>query len=289
MELNPLMRFTSKHLAKHLTKTVSRYQPFSVHRSAELAAVMQPGDILLVEGDQRVSAAIKYLTQSTWSHAAFYIDKLPGSADGSADTGGAGNEQLLIEADLQNGVITVPLSKYSKHNIRICRPLNLSDEDKNRLCKFMVDSLGMDYDLKNIIDLARFLLPNPPVPRRWRRRMLALGSGDPTRAICSSLIAQAFQSIQYPILPDRICAQFAQNVYKELMHIRHHSLFAPRDFDISPYFEIVKPELQKDFDYRALDWHQHTAEFLASGHGPSTRDAHHCQLEDAGAKNAKVG
>ena len=29
-----------------------------------------------------------------------------------------------------------------------------------------------------------------------------LGSGDPTRAICSSLIAAAFGSVRYPVLPD---------------------------------------------------------------------------------------
>ena len=220
---------------------------------------MQPGDILLVEGDQRISSAIKYLTQSTWSHAAFYIDKMPDGAEGYT------GDRLLIEADLENGVTAVPLSKYSKHNIRICRPLNLTDPDRTRLCDFMVNSLGMEYDLKNITDLMRYLLPNPPVPRRWRRRMLALGSGDPTRAICSTLIAQAFQSIRYPILPDRVCTELEGNVFKELMHIRHHSLFAPRDFDISPYFQIVKPELQEDFDYRTIDWHQHSPEFIESG------------------------
>lgn len=259
MELNPIMRVSSKLLAKYLTKTVSSYRPFSVHRSAELAAVMQPGDILLVEGDQRVSSAIKYLTQSTWSHAAFYVDEMPDNNHGYE------GKNLLIEADLQNGVIAVPLSKYSKHNIRICRPLNLTTQDRDALCAYMAGSIGMDYDLKNIVDLARFLLPNPPVPRRWRRRMLALGSGDPTRAVCSTLIAQAFQSIKYPILPEKICKEYDDNVSREIMHIRHHSLFAPRDFDISPYFQIVKPELQENFDYRALDWHQHTAEFLSSG------------------------
>ena len=36
----------------------------------------------------------------------------------------------------------------------------------------------------------------------------------------------------------------------ELLHFRHYSLFAPRDFDVSPYFEIVKPTLRDDFDYR---------------------------------------
>ena len=32
-------------------------------------------------------------------------------------------------------------------------------------------------------------------------RMIALGSGDPTRAICSTMIAQAFGLVHYPILP----------------------------------------------------------------------------------------
>ena len=251
MELNPIIRFGSKLLAKYLTKTVSSYQPFSVHRTASLAAIMQPGDILLVEGDQRVSSAIKYLTQSTWSHAAFYIDKMPDSTE-SGD-----NSNLLIEADLENGVIAVPLSKYSKNNIRICRPLNLTDTDLDKLCKYMVNSIGMQYDLKNIIDLMRYLQPNPPVPRRCRRHMLALVSGDPTRAICSTLIAQAYQSIQYPILPTRICTELDGKIKRELMHIRHHSLFAPRDFDISPYFQIVKPELYTEFDYLTIDWHTH--------------------------------
>src|SRR5574337_378503 len=57
------------------------------------------------------------------------------------------------------------------------------------------------YDLKNVVDLARYLLPTPPVPVGWRRRLLALGSGEPTQAICSTMIAQAFQSVSYPILP----------------------------------------------------------------------------------------
>jgi hypothetical protein len=88
---------------------------------------------------------------------------------------------------------------------------------------------------------------------------LALGSGDPTRAICSTLIAQAFQSVRYPILPvveqrstnDPLCPACVE----EILHVRHHSLFVPRDFDVSPYFNIVKPTLTGGFDHRALRWH----------------------------------
>ena len=46
---------------------------------------------------------------------------------------------------------------------------------------------------------------------------------------------------------------------KEILQVRHHSLFVPRDFDVSPYFEIVKPTLTDSFDYRALEWHDGVA------------------------------
>ena len=39
----------------------------------QLAATLRPGDVLLVEGNTRLSVAIKYLTQSTWSHAALFV------------------------------------------------------------------------------------------------------------------------------------------------------------------------------------------------------------------------
>ncbi|MNH42185.1 hypothetical protein D3C79_1038350 [compost metagenome] len=41
---------------------------------------------------------------------------------------------------------------------------------------------------------------------------------------------------------------------REILHIRHHGLYTPRDFDISPYFNVVKPQLFEGFDYRRLVW-----------------------------------
>jgi hypothetical protein len=92
-----------------------------------------------------------------------------------------------------------------------------------------------------------------PVPHRWRRRMIALGSGDPTRIICSALIAQAFQAVGYPILPaiERI---ESENARREIYHIRDCSLYTPRDFDISPYFSVVKPTIELGFNYKAIRW-----------------------------------
>jgi hypothetical protein len=88
--------------------------------------------------------------------------------------------------------------------------------------------------------------------------MIAFGSGDPTRAICSTLIAQAFQSVHYPVLPAveyrTAATEECPDCIDEIMHIRHHSLFAPRDFDVSPYFRIIKPTIEGGFDFRTLKW-----------------------------------
>jgi len=85
--------------------------------------------------------------------------------------------------------------------------------------------------------------------------MIAFGSGDPTKIICSALIAQAFQSVRYPILP-KIKRGGSAQARAEIIDIRHSSLYAPRDFDISPYFEVVKPTLRTGFDYRYVHWSQ---------------------------------
>jgi len=227
-------------LAHYLQKETGGYVSFSPLPKDKLRRCLQPGDVLLVEGNTRISAAIKYLTHSTWSHAALYVGDGPGSRD-------------LIEADLEGGVQWVGLEKHDRFNLRICRPVGLSSADLDRVIAYMKDSIGRSYDLKHVFDLARYLLPQPPVPKRWRRRMLALGSGDPTRAICSTLIAEAFQSVRYPILP-KILPGCPHGCAEEILHIRHHSLFTPRDFDLSPYFDIVKPTIEDKFDYKTLSW-----------------------------------
>jgi len=246
--MNLFLEKTSFRLARYLQKELPGYKPPATTKTENLRTCLQTGDILLVEGNLRISMAIKYLTQSTWSHAAFYAGPLDKSDD----------PPCLIEADVIEGVRAVPLSKYAGQHTRICRPVNLSNEDQEKLVTFMAGKLGMHYDIKNAIDLIRYLLPQPPVPVKWRRRMLALGSGDPTRAICSTLIAQAFQSIKYPILPDvqinEDCPENENCINKEIMSIRHHSLFTPRDFDISPYFQIIKPTIEDGFDHKNIEW-----------------------------------
>lgn len=216
-----------------------------------LRACLEPGDVLLVEGTSRVSTAIKYLTQSSWSHAALFVGEL--AAGRLQDP-----SHKLIEADLVDGVRSLTLDEYGLLPTRICRPVGLSADDRQQLVDYAVNRLGHAYDTKNLVDLARYLMPTPPVPAWFRRRLIALGSGDPTRAICSTLIAQAFACIRYPILPTveyrDEAGPSAATRRSEILHIRHHSLYTPRDFDVSPYFRIVKPTVEGSFNYRRLRW-----------------------------------
>jgi hypothetical protein len=247
--MNGLTKPVGRLLARYFNQPSRNYHPFSISRPGLLRKALEPGDVLLVEGDRRISVAIKYLTQSTWSHAALYVGY---EISGDFWSG-------LVEAGLENGVIAVPLDKYEALNTHVCRPLGLREEDRERVVRYMIERIGMAYDLTNVIDLMRYLLPTPPVPVRWRRRMIALGSVDPSRAICSTLIARAFQSIGYPILPtveiERVEGWHPHvQIEREILHIRHYSLFNPRDFDISPYFQVIKPTIDEGFDYRALVW-----------------------------------
>lgn len=247
--MGAILRTVGRMLAGFLTAP-SR-APYSAIPTdpAALAHSLRPGDVLLVEGRQRVSTAIKYLTQSTWSHAALCIsayDPLTGSLP------------QFVEADVVDGVRQVSLALFTDKHTRICRPLGLAHDQVAEVIAFAQAHIGDEYDLANVIDLARYLWPTPPVPVGWRRRMIALGSGEPTKAICSTLIARAFQSIRYPILP-QITKEIAEDAdcdgcVREILHIRHHSLFTPRDFDVSPYFAVIKPSLEGGFDHRRLVW-----------------------------------
>lgn len=246
------------HLARYLSAEAHQHSSAPATRAERLLETLQPGDVLLVEGHSRFSTAIKYLTQSTWSHAALYV----GAEALEASHAPPGH--CFVEADVSDGIRSVPATLFEGYHTRICRPAGLSAEEIAQVIAYAVARLGHQYDLRNVWDLARYLLPTPPVPLRFRRHMLSLGSGDPTRAICSTLIAQAFQSIRYPILPV-ISATSRDSpdcpaCVDEILQLRHHSLFAPRDFDVSPYFSVVKPTLAQGFDFHGLQWADNRSE-----------------------------
>ena len=232
-------------LIARLQQPANRCESLTPNDLTALRDALRPGDVLLVEGKGHISGIIKYLTQSTWSHSALYVGPMAGAATDD-------EPHVLIEANIDEGVVSVPLSKYLHRQTRICRPVGLSEADCEKVCRYASERIGLGYDFKNVIDLMRYLFPWP-VTQRWRRRTIALGSGDASRIICSSLIAQAFDAVRYPILP-KITRVESRTAQYEIAEIRHSSLYAPRDFDISPYFMVVKPTLAWGFNYKDMHW-----------------------------------
>jgi hypothetical protein len=117
----------------------------------------------------------------------------------------------------------------------------------------MIKSLGQPYNVRQLLDLARFLLPWTILPRKWGSSLFRKSTGEPEPGVCSSLIAEAFISVQFPILP--FVKPEPSGI--ELYH-RNPYLFTPKDFDYSPYFEIIKYPLFNPDEplpyYRRLPW-----------------------------------
>nr|WP_093185698.1 YiiX/YebB-like N1pC/P60 family cysteine hydrolase [Thiocapsa sp. KS1] len=224
-----------------------------------LSEELQPGDVLLVEGRTRVAGIIKLITQSAWTHAALYLGRLHDIEDRTLRNlvvqhyQRDHSEQLLLEALIGQGTRISPLSRYANDHLRICRPHGLSRGDAQEVIAYAVRRLGSDYDVRQLLDLARFFLPWSIVPRRWRSSLFQANAGGVTRTVCAGLIAESFGAVDFPILPfiDRR-ADGTIRFFK-----RNPRLFTPRDFDYSPYFDIIKyPFLGIDEIglYRLLPW-----------------------------------
>jgi len=224
-----------------------------------LSFEIRPCDVLLVEGRSRVGEVIKNITLSHWTHAALYIGRINEIDDPEIRDlvrqhyNGDPHEQLLIEALLGEGTIVVPLKKYQYDHLRICRPKGLSRQDAHNTIAYLARHLGFGYNIRQIFDLARFLVPFGIVPRRWRSSLFERRVGDSTRTVCSSMIASAFASIHFPILP----VIHRSEDGKLRLYKRNTRLYTPSDFDYSPYFEIIKYPILGFDDlavYRQLPW-----------------------------------
>jgi hypothetical protein len=119
-----------------------------------------------------------------------------------------------------------------------------------------------------------YLLPFGVRPARFRRTSGRLGSGAAGEVICTSHLGQLFQSVGFPVAPQ---IEFPDGedfpptrprglwgllrprdhiYYSGLYRRRHPTLLTPRDFDLSPWFEVIKFNAIADrrFDYGRIRW-----------------------------------
>ncbi|NNL65003.1 MAG: lipo-like protein [Myxococcales bacterium] len=276
-----MRRWLKDRLVDFLNHPVSNYERRAENDVDALCAQIRPGDVLLVEGDQRISQVIKLLTHSTWSHSALYIgDELLRRGgelrERALEAWGDDAKHMLVEA-LMDGVVAEPLAKYASLNLRVCRPHRLRPEHLKTILDDGVAAIGWRYDLRNVVDLAKYFVSVSVLPTRLRREQARMGSEAQTEVICSSLIGQLYQRVGFPVAPtiERVEGPAAsapaaaprpgmmrrfflrqgfepQGIY----HRRHPTLLTPRDFDLSPYFEVVKfnAVASGTFDYERIHW-----------------------------------
>src|SRR5271155_2471225 len=92
-----LLRAIGSFLSRYLNRQTRGAYPHPAADLAVMSQMLKPADVVLVEGKRRISTAIKYLTQSSWSHAAIYVGKRGGGGE-------EGRVRGLVESDMERGV-----------------------------------------------------------------------------------------------------------------------------------------------------------------------------------------
>lgn len=234
-----------------LNREVPGYELKAFNDMAGLYHVIRKGDVVLVEGRLRISQFIKFATRSPWTHSVLYV------GDELLRRGGRLREQaladfgefadrLIVEALSGEGVIVAPLAKYRWHNMRVCRPYGIDPAGLVRVIEYALADLGKQYDNHNLLDLALILLS--PIDfgfLKTRTGQTCLGRCTDRQVICSGMIAKAFQQVGYPVLPhvdlggpqDGNRSDVGASIGSPT--VRHYSQILPRDFDLSPNFEVI--------------------------------------------------
>ncbi len=201
---------------------------------------------------------IRWLTNSPWTHAALYIGRLHDIEDDelraevASHYDGAPEDRLMVESLLGYGTIIRPLKTYREEHLRICRPSRLSHLDAAKVIRYAISQIGKHYDVRQILDLARFLFPWYIMPKKWASTLFHRNPGQTEKTVCSTMIAEAFGSVNFPILP---LVKHTEEGEPRLFR-RNPRLCTPSDFDYSPYFKIIKYPFMDFYheEYHLLPW-----------------------------------
>ncbi len=185
-----------------------------------LAAVLHRGDVLLTQGNSRFAAVIKRVTRSPWSHVSMYVGPLDHGPD----------PLCIVEADIAAGVRSIRLSELDALQVRVLRPIGLTDTDRAELAQWVVGQIGSEYDLAHAWRLLRSAL-RLVLPVRFRSEPGTIARSAKS-FICCSLLAHAFAWVGHSVLPDK--AGLSLTVTADATHL------IPGDFERASLFEVVE-------------------------------------------------
>jgi hypothetical protein len=205
--MNPLHKFwefvqakATHALAERLNRDIHSYHLRVQTDMVKLKETLRAGDVILVEGNKLISRVVMAVTHSTWSHSALYV-----------------GEGRVIDPLPSTGTMLNTIDAFESLNIRVCRPMGLRETELQRVCSFAMSHLGRRYDHINVSNVLRSYFG------KKRDASEFLGDISASNEVCSGLIAEAFDQVGFVVLDG---VNFSQIV--------------PGDFDLSPYFEIVK-------------------------------------------------
>jgi hypothetical protein len=174
------------------------------------------GDVLLSRGNTPLAALIRRITRSRWTHVSMYVGLLDDGPD----------PVCIVEADIAAGVRSIRFSELNALELRVLRPVLLSETDRGHLADWVLSRIGAEYDLTHAWSLGRKLL------RKWLplplRSAPATTARSATRFICCSLLAHAFAFVGYPIAAPNLAVAM------------DHGSLTPGDFEHVPIFEVVR-------------------------------------------------
>ena len=185
-----------------------------------LGAALHRGDVLLTDGMTRAAALVKCVTRSRWSHVSVYVGPLDDGPD----------PLCVVEADVAAGVRSIRLSEINARQLVVLRPMRLSDADRCRLVDWVVARIGSHYDFAHALRFIRNAV-GLPLGHRFGTRTRTIARSDACFS-CSSLLADAFASIGYPILVDQPTLSRTRGADCNLV---------PSDFERARLFTVVRP------------------------------------------------
>jgi len=204
-----------------------RYQYRLLYRNdmPTLKRALRPGDVILVEGERLMSDWIKVFSYHTWTHCAMWVGSTAVPRNVNADFVEPGGN--IVEAQMGRGVIMSNLDKYRDFNLRICRPVGLSRDCLRRAICIALEQIGAPYDEDNVAQIIHFSFSADSNPTS------SVGRLEEGRFTCSSLLAMAFQTVDFPVI------QFYDST--EDRYVSYHpTQVQPKDFDLSLNFQVIK-------------------------------------------------
>ena len=208
-------------LVRYLAQPIKHYSPATTADPRSHAAILDRGDVPLSDGNTRVAALVKRITQSPWSHVSMYVGPLEDGPD----------PPCIVEADIAAGVRSIRLSELNALQVRVLRPIGLNGMDRCRLADWVVSRIGGEYDLAHAWMLGRTLL-RLRLPTRLPSLPNTMAKSA-TRFICCSLLAHAFAVVGCPILPVQMRVSVPA--------VAGHGNLTPADFERASVFEVAPP------------------------------------------------